>query len=1012
MMGSDDVKTKDFGAGMPPVFSSSPWSQQGEIPHTSQDSLSRVPPSRFMGPTEQSPAFQEAAFRNRSASPAVPSLSPSPSPAHSLSSFKPPSFSPKASSVSMPAAHGSSLSSAFRNMGLHSPMLASPSLAHTSGSDHSRHSSGHASSVTGASASLYGGFGGSAASMQNTSGSINARDSSTGGSSASSSVGGGSATKPRSFSSHNSQCALGSVLARTQVPDSSLLSVSNGAADRSARHSFSDTSTHSPFADAALAPPPQQRSSSNDVPISLPTTGPLSASDPRTQLYVSNLPYRVRWQDLKDLFRRAGTVLRADVSLTPDNRSRGFGTVLLATEDDARRACDMFKGFNWQGRTLDVRIDRSGTLLGVGVGQLNTSILPPPHNNASSPALSAHRGTSPVPGALHPTVTPIKSPAQQPSGVSTALYPFLGASSRSSLGSPAADSTINSGYASPSSSGQHGFSVPRPNLPPSVPTGNLQHHMSSAQYASSHTMFGPPSNMYGVPQQFTGRPVVPNAFPLGSTYYGRVLFVGNLPFHCQWQDLKDLFRAAGNIQRADVALSAEGKSRGFGTVLFATPEDAQNAVRIYHGYEYSGRTLKVHFDRFAQMAAPNSGALPGSPSQYTEAFTAANTPTPVNNLTSMPTQPSQPSYLYPQQPPLPLHASTQAFQAPASSSLNAGVFINTQPPLGDGAMGKTSRLERNRSPARDNDDPATPQQRQNATMQSTGPSNVHPGRITLPPQGFNMSSQMAPFSPMHSRMNVPMTPGMPGFTFHSIPQTPPVHPHMFSPGLGSLLSPPLGSPPYAGPTTPGAASRINPAPGAPLHYSHGAATPVGSMVNMTSGFNPMFPPVDSAFQGSRLPQTPHWSKPAESSSHAEGTSQEKQDEETGALNEGYPFPVLSPKPTGGLQRRASMEEATSPKDTLHSTGTHAKSPGWERRGSLQSASQSGLGLQHIHASTGASSTEELAHRIAHMSAQKALKQHRQKDGRGDTDSATGSTSDKGTYQGTSVLTGSALDDES
>ncbi|KAF8178273.1 hypothetical protein BJ912DRAFT_668300 [Pholiota molesta] len=39
--------------------------------------------------------------------------------------------------------------------------------------------------------------------------------------------------------------------------------------------------------------------------------------DTRTQLFVGNLPYRVRWQDLKDLFRKAGTVLRADVSLGP-----------------------------------------------------------------------------------------------------------------------------------------------------------------------------------------------------------------------------------------------------------------------------------------------------------------------------------------------------------------------------------------------------------------------------------------------------------------------------------------------------------------------------------------------------------------------------------------------------------------------------------------------------------------------------------------------------------------------
>lgn len=61
---------------------------------------------------------------------------------------------------------------------------------------------------------------------------------------------------------------------------------------------------------------------------------------------------------MKDLFRKAGTVLRADVSLGPDNRSRGYGTVLLATAEDAGRAVDMFNGYSWQTRVLEVRPDR------------------------------------------------------------------------------------------------------------------------------------------------------------------------------------------------------------------------------------------------------------------------------------------------------------------------------------------------------------------------------------------------------------------------------------------------------------------------------------------------------------------------------------------------------------------------------------------------------------------------------------------------------------------------------
>lgn len=50
--------------------------------------------------------------------------------------------------------------------------------------------------------------------------------------------------------------------------------------------------------------------------------------------------------------------MRADVSLGPDNRSRGYGTVLLATAEDAGRAVDTFNGYSWQSRILEVRLDR------------------------------------------------------------------------------------------------------------------------------------------------------------------------------------------------------------------------------------------------------------------------------------------------------------------------------------------------------------------------------------------------------------------------------------------------------------------------------------------------------------------------------------------------------------------------------------------------------------------------------------------------------------------------------
>lgn len=81
--------------------------------------------------------------------------------------------------------------------------------------------------------------------------------------------------------------------------------------------------------------------------------------DEGRQVFVSNLPYRVSWQDLKDLFRNAGVeVVRADVMSFPDGKSKGMGTVLFATEEDAKKAIYEYNDYDWEGRKLVVRLDR------------------------------------------------------------------------------------------------------------------------------------------------------------------------------------------------------------------------------------------------------------------------------------------------------------------------------------------------------------------------------------------------------------------------------------------------------------------------------------------------------------------------------------------------------------------------------------------------------------------------------------------------------------------------------
>jgi RNA recognition motif-containing protein len=79
-----------------------------------------------------------------------------------------------------------------------------------------------------------------------------------------------------------------------------------------------------------------------------------------TTLAVTNLPYRIRWQDLKDLFRRYGTPSRADVFLAPDGRSRGVGMVSMRTRREAENCVNDLNGYEWFGRKIGVKIDETG----------------------------------------------------------------------------------------------------------------------------------------------------------------------------------------------------------------------------------------------------------------------------------------------------------------------------------------------------------------------------------------------------------------------------------------------------------------------------------------------------------------------------------------------------------------------------------------------------------------------------------------------------------------------------
>ena len=78
-----------------------------------------------------------------------------------------------------------------------------------------------------------------------------------------------------------------------------------------------------------------------------------------TKLYIGNLNYDVTGDQLAQLFAQAGSVVSADVIKDRySGRSKGFGFVEMASNEEAQKAIELFNGKDFQGRDMVVNIAR------------------------------------------------------------------------------------------------------------------------------------------------------------------------------------------------------------------------------------------------------------------------------------------------------------------------------------------------------------------------------------------------------------------------------------------------------------------------------------------------------------------------------------------------------------------------------------------------------------------------------------------------------------------------------
>ncbi|KAI9638822.1 uncharacterized protein MKK02DRAFT_31135 [Dioszegia hungarica] len=284
-------------------------------------------------------------------------------------------------------------------------------------------------------------------------------------------------------------------------------------------------------------------------------------------LFVGNLPLQASWQDLKDLMRQSGEVIRADIGMSHDGQPKGNGTVVFVNPDDARAAIEMFNGFDWFGSILEVREDRHAGH-GHGAGGFGF------RGGFRGGFMGARGGFGPgFRGGFAPGFRGGFAP-----GFRGGFAPgFRGGFRGGFQGGAGAGAGFQGGAAA--GAGGRAFTNDL-YADYNGPAGGAG--ANGAAGAGGMEVEGAPSGPAG------GVPVVP-AEP------NQQILVRNLPWSTSNEDLVELFETVGVVAFAEMLYEGT-RSKGEGIVQFGQTEEAQTASERFTGYLYGGRPLGVQFN--------------------------------------------------------------------------------------------------------------------------------------------------------------------------------------------------------------------------------------------------------------------------------------------------------------------------------------------------------------------------------------------------------------------------------
>ena len=309
----------------------------------------------------------------------------------------------------------------------------------------------------------------------------------------------------------------------------------------------------------------------------------MMSSDPKSQsrrVYVGNLSWDVTWSDLKDHMRTAGDVRRADVICEHNGRSKGCGIVEFETDEGAQKAIETLTHTELCERTIFVREDREGSGSEGKGGSRSRNI----DGNSMNPNRSNNSSVYVWNLSYDVSWQDLKDHMRQAGNVDQAKI-LTGNDGSTSIGCGIVV------YQSPRDAARAIRELQDSDLK-GRPIRLKEDKVASAGYRSDRGIRGGRGGRggrHGGGRGYSDEPISK----------GTQLYVGNLSYDTTWQDLKEHFKEAGEVVRADVKSSENGRSKGFGIVRFASPEDAEAAISSLSGIELDGRPLEVRLDHKA-----------------------------------------------------------------------------------------------------------------------------------------------------------------------------------------------------------------------------------------------------------------------------------------------------------------------------------------------------------------------------------------------------------------------------